>query len=417
MKDVLNLSDRLHQQVRNFAQTLTRTLKKPQQKFVQQMLYGILATKDVKLSSIVRAFEEGIRPIKTENRLSRQNQNPRLSSALQQQLIEESKTWIKDDTVLAIDISDVTKPYAKKMEFLAWIRDGSDQGVLKHGYWLVGVVGAEVKGQRLLPLLMKLYSQEADDFQSENCEILSAVKAVQDANPGKGIWTLDRGGDRRALLDGLFRHRGHFVIRLKGDRNLRLGDGRLRLARSIADRVKCTERREITVEDQGAREQFHIQLGVVGMKLPWRPEPLHLIVVKGFGATPMILLTDVPVKHAGEILEIYLTRWKIEESYRFLKTSYQLEDMRVRHYAGLRNTTTLLLAVFYFLAVVLGLRFQMQLLVNKILLKAQRFFQVAGFKFYALADGIYWILVRGGRGPPISRKPESTSQLLFSFCR
>lgn len=417
MNDTPRLSDTLCQQVRSFAQKLARTLSKPQQKFVQQMLYGILAAKDIKLSSIVRVLAENIKPIKTENRLSRQNQNPELGFVLQQNLTADSKTWIHDDTVLAIDISDVAKPYAQKMEFLAWIRDGSAQGRLKRGYWLVGVVGAEVKGTRLVPLLMTLYSQEADEFPSENTEILAAVKTVQDANPGKGIWALDRGGDRRALLDGLFRHQGHFVIRLKGDRNLRTGDGELHLARALAARVKCLARREITVEDQGTRKQFQVQLGVIGVKLPWRQERLRLIVVKGFGEEPMLLLTDMVEKGAGEILDIYLTRWKIEESYRFLKTGYQLEDVRVRHYASLRNMTTLLLAVFYFLAVVLGLRFQMQVLVSKILLGSQRFFQVVGFRFYALADGIHWILLRTGHGPPSNKKPGNTSQMLFSFCR
>ena len=35
------------------------------------MMYGIMAEKDVKLSSIVRALKEGITPKKVEDRLSR----------------------------------------------------------------------------------------------------------------------------------------------------------------------------------------------------------------------------------------------------------------------------------------------------------------------------------------------------------
>ena len=46
---------------------------------------------------------------------------------------------------------------------------------------------------------------------------------------------------------------------------------------------------------------------------------------------------------------MYLTRWKVEESIRFLKQEYNLGDVRVRGYAGLENTVSLLSAVFYFL--------------------------------------------------------------------
>ena len=50
------------------------------------------------------------------------------------------------------------------------------------------------------------------------------------------------------------------------------------------------------------------------------------------------------------ILEIYLTRWKCEESYRFIKQSYNLEDVRVLSYTALRNIMDLVQAVFYFVS-------------------------------------------------------------------
>ena len=58
-----------------------------------------------------------------------------------------------------------------------------------------------------------------------------------------------------------------------------------------------------------------------------------------------MLLTNVD-KNPIITLEMYLTRWKVEESIRFLKQEYNLEDVRVRSYAGLKNTVALLLAVF-----------------------------------------------------------------------
>jgi len=104
-----------------------------------------------------------------------------------------------------------------------------------------------------------------------------------------------------------------------------------------------------------------------------------------------MLLTNVD-KNPIIILEMYLTRWKVEESIRFLKQEYNLEDVRVRSYAGLKNTISLLLAVFYFLSVYLGRKLKLNILLKKIYEKAKRFFQIPSFKHYALADGIFRIL-------------------------
>jgi hypothetical protein len=115
------------------------------------------------------------------------------------------------------------------------------------------------------------------------------------------------------------------------------------------------------------------------------------VVVKGFGKEPMLLITNVK-KSSIEILEIYLTRWKCEESFRFIKQEYHLEDVRVRRYISIRNTVVLVHAIFYFVSVYLGYRLRMSILLDKILTKAKRFFEIPAFKHYAVADGIAHLL-------------------------
>ncbi|MCH8118277.1 MAG: hypothetical protein IIC00_00955 [Planctomycetes bacterium] len=44
--------------------------------------------------------------------------------------------FIQDDTPIILDLSDIAKPLAKKMDYLAKVRDGST-GELVNGYWLV----------------------------------------------------------------------------------------------------------------------------------------------------------------------------------------------------------------------------------------------------------------------------------------
>lgn len=129
----------------------------------------------------------------------------------------------------------------------------------------------------------------------------------------------------------------------------------------------------------------------------------------------MLLITNVE-KSAQELLEIYLTRWKCEESFRFPKHEYHLEDVRVRRYTGLRNTVALIHAVFYFLSVYLGRRLKMKILLSKILEKAKRFFQIPVFKHYAIADGIFRLLFNLKWNPKEAENETiDNKQLRFGF--
>lgn len=142
------------------------------------------------------------------------------------------------------------------------------------------------------------------------------------------------------------------------------------------------------------------------------------MVVKGFGEKPLMLLTNVKVESLGvmRVLEIYLTRWKCEEGYRFIKQVYNLEDIRVLSYRALRNMVVLVQAVFYFVSVELGKKLKLNILLKKIFEKAKRFFEIPEFKQYAIADGIYKILFASKTGiiPSVLRKHDK-GQLLLPF--
>ncbi len=133
----------------------------------------------------------------------------------------------------------------------------------------------------------------------------------------------------------------------------------------------------------------------------------------------MILATNTE-KDCVEVLEIYLTRWKCEESFRFLKNEYKIEDVRVRSYVGIRNTVVLLQAVFYFISVELGTRLKYSIVVKNLMVRAKRFFEVKIFKQYALqyalADGLYHILFNSGWEDMIKGEVKNVGkQMVFNF--
>lgn len=83
------------------------------------MLFGIQASQDVKLSNIARSLKEKIPLIETEKRLSRNLKAEELERELIPQLVSMGSQRVRRNTVRALDLSDIQKEYAQKMEYLA----------------------------------------------------------------------------------------------------------------------------------------------------------------------------------------------------------------------------------------------------------------------------------------------------------
>ena len=195
MKDGRKIGGKIKSQIARFSHKISGGFKKPTRKLIVQMLYGIQASKDVKLSNIARSLNEKIPLIKTETRLSRNLGCVDLTESINGKLVAEGGKRIGRETVIALDLSDLDKPYAEKMQYLAWVRDGSTGETRSKGYWLVDVLGADVEGEDLIPLYGELYSQESDTFKSENRQILNAMDRVMGGIGHRGIWAMDRGGE------------------------------------------------------------------------------------------------------------------------------------------------------------------------------------------------------------------------------
>lgn len=413
------LRSRLKAQLTKFSQELCVGLSRPQQKFVSQMLFGIQASQDVKLSSIGRSLKEEIALIKTEDRLSRNLKAAELEAKLTVQLAALAGRRVEANTVLCLDLSDIRKEYARRMEHLSTIHDGST-GELHAGYWLCAVTGAEVRGSEVVPLYQELYSTEASDFRGENEQMLAAVDRVRTATAGRGIWAVDRGGDRRKLIGPLLDRKQRFVIRSTGKRTV---IGPYHLERSVSEfaaKCKLRHRARVVKLKDGREKTYQLRYGAETVRLPGRSEPLDLVVLAGFGREPMMLLTNAlngarDSESLWWIAEIYLTRWKIEETFRFLKQSYNLEDIRVLKYRRLKNMVVLVTAAAYFAATFLGQKMKLRILCEKLLIVSQRFFGIPPFRFYALADAIKRILAQATPHQPPQIPPNLQTQFLFAW--
>ena len=75
------IAAKLLKQLESFLGRISPHFHKPVARFIGDMIYGIMAEKDVKLSSIVRALKEKTTPKKVEDRLSRMLSSDMPSSA------------------------------------------------------------------------------------------------------------------------------------------------------------------------------------------------------------------------------------------------------------------------------------------------------------------------------------------------
>src|SRR5512136_255643 len=214
-----HLANKLRYKITKFSGILSKRLDKTARRFIQEAIYGIIASESVMLTEIGRQLQSGVSLKKTEERFSRQLIKPRIWSCLQRSILSLASEMVKEKTLLILDLSDLKKKYAEKMEYLATVWDGSENGELVDGYWTNQVIASEVGRDEITPLYFSLYSQKSPDFDSENVEIIKAFNQVGKAVQNRGIWVIDRGGDRDDLYASLLKNKRDFIIRLVGSRD------------------------------------------------------------------------------------------------------------------------------------------------------------------------------------------------------
>jgi len=409
MDSKAKVANKIKHQMSKFSGIISKPFSKVKRRLIAEMLYGIQASKDVKLSNIARSLKEYIPLIKTEDRLSRNLDDIDFTDAINDKICSLASSKVLEDTVLALDPGDIIKPYAKKMENLCKVKDGS-----KHeksdGYWLCQVVASNMNDNDVVPMYNEAFSHKAKGFESMNKQIIKSIDTVSKYVENRGIWAIDRGGDNILFFKKFLKEEKRFVIRGKQNRNIIYNEQTYNIGK-FAHSFKCRHSSKITYYKEGKEKIKDITYGAAQIRLPDLKQPLNLVIVKGFGKTPMLLLTNKQVNNIIQesvwlVLEIYLTRWKCEEVFRYIKQSYNLEDIRVRSYIGIRNIVVLINAIAYFVTIYIGKNLKLKIVFEKIFIFAKRFFGIPSFYSYAMADGIFNYLFDNKYGLIYKTKPK-----------
>jgi hypothetical protein len=409
-------------QLDSFLGRISPHFHKPVARFIGDMMYGIMAEKDVKLTSVVRALKEKITAKKVEDRLSRMLSSEGLERDLHDVIAAEGSAKVHRDTLIILDPSDVQKPYARKMEHLAKVWDGSKGEVGDNlGYWGCMAVACESGGRRPIPLHFRLWSAESPGFASENDEVESIVRTISKHTKKRGIYVYDRGGDNIEFYRFLLSMGLDFIVRLK-ERYVKSWKRKV-MCGELAGQCRMLYREVVVFDHHGEERRVTIEFGVVPVRLPDIPDRLlHMVIVRGLGRQPMMLLTTLARNTSREalwqVVEGYITRWRVEDTIRHVKQSYHLEDIRLFKYDKLKSMAAVVLATVYFSMVWIGNSEKHAVIARSIARMSFRIHGVPDFHFYSIVDGTSDILKgQGGRwrgfDPAKAEKEREAS--LFAF--
>lgn len=128
-----HIANKLRSKITKFSGILSQGLDKTAGRFVRESIYGIMASQSVMLTEIGRQLESSVPLKKIEERYSRQLIKPRLWGRLHERILSLASNRVKEKRLLILDLSDLKKKYAEKMEYLALVRDGSEGGEIVDG--------------------------------------------------------------------------------------------------------------------------------------------------------------------------------------------------------------------------------------------------------------------------------------------
>jgi len=259
---------------------------------------------------------------------------------------------------LVLDGMELRRPGAHEQEYLMSVKalDGS----LVNGYRSFNVLGMGQEARGLL--YHKLFSSSLPDFNSENEEIKAAINQTEQALidfEGAKTWAIDMGFDNDDVWWEIWKHpRSHLVNRVYhlerivewqtagGKWEERYLDATFAYMKHLA-----TIETELEVRLQGQkyakRQKVTVELSDVPIRVYYpeeknRTKPVWLVRAKVVGAVgkPWYLLTDWPVtdaESAVRIFRFYRRRWAVEDTFKFIKTSFGIEEVQMLSFAAIQR--------------------------------------------------------------------------------
>ena len=351
----------MQEKLSRFAGRVSQDMTRPVSNFIRDMLFGICGTGTASVFNIAKHTQDKTTTKKTSERFYRNLGREGLDTELQSVLLDMVSSKIKSDSLIIVDESDIEKPYAKKMEGLKLVHNGSkaDQ---TNGYNQLNIVACvgDDQGYNLLPVSSDLISTAIEPDSTKQI-LQDRLIDIAIKCGGRGIFVFDRGYDDRKTIGFLVDNGMRFIVRGVGVRNIREG-----CAEKNFDQAVKAMRFQYQLPGFKPNETFRCATRRIGIRTDDHPSKraasveVSLVVVRKYvedkrKGKEFYLLCDFADKNTTEeqvikeAINCYRKRWKIEEVHRQMKQDLGWERMRLASYTKLKNLNMLLTLALYFI--------------------------------------------------------------------
>jgi hypothetical protein len=308
---------------------------------MRELTTGILWTQSVQLSNAARVWADDAGELlgavqRMSQHLADRTWDHREWAAA---ILARQARAVQPADLIPLDGTELAKPYARHLEHLCTVRDASRPGdPLVKGYWCWGAYHWSAHHRTLAPLMLRPYSSTAPDFRSENDLLCRWMWTLREALGGRGIWLLDRGGDRPEILSAL-RIQPRWIVRLREDRPLVGPDGTVRPAGVWAQVALATRRprgRAVTLAVRLPPED--VRLYGVAMPL-WLVVPTYQFLRQGRLERWILLTRGLIDQRTGprQTRRCYGLRWRAEDAKRYLGQLWHVERFQTRSWLALER--------------------------------------------------------------------------------
>ncbi len=280
-----------------------------------------------------------------------------LTAVLREEAV--AQLWGETEVTLVLDGMELRREGATAQEGLMRVR-GLD-GKLVNGYRSFNVLGMGAGAARGL-LYHHLFSSQQPDFQSENREIERAIAetaAGLRGYAGVKTWVMDCGFDNDDVWWQVWSYPGsHLVVRLyhherivlwqnpQGVWEERYLDATFAHLRPLAE-VETELEVRLVGQRRPKRQTVTVRLASVPLRV-YHPtdrqqtQAVWLVKAEIVNAVnePWYLLTDWPVTDAASALRAFIyyrRRWAVEDTFKFVKTCFGVEEVRMLAFDAIRT--------------------------------------------------------------------------------
>lgn len=405
----------MKREILTFSNKISKSLPKPDRKFLADMTYGMLASKSCLLTDVVDQLHEDIKKVNAVERLSKHLLKGTPDIAYRSYL-NTIRNWVPAEPVIHIDDSDITKPDGYKFEALGIVRDGSEstksKNIYKKGYHVTEAC-VLTGSNHPVSIFSEIHSSKQKNFKSTNAYTFAAMEQGAELFD-KATYVMDRGYDSNKIFLKMDELNQDYVIRLTANRKL-LYHNKWTKSTELRNRRKGKIKMPLFYKG----EEHQAYLSHVKVQITASKKDIYLVLVYGITKHPMMLATNKDIKSKEDVLKVaklYFSRWRIEEYFRSKKQLFQFENFRIRKLVAINALNFYMTLCMAFLAFMTD-KSESNALKVAVIKIADPIKAKVSFHYYRIAKGIAGILSYAREGIRLWFKTSRPKwrQLCFNF--